>query len=404
MEEFFFVFFCRSDMLKERSRSVLSLGEQEGFFRPENRRRPPHTKYESTLNLPPEEAAVNNSPPAKPESQPQWFAETMAALLARRELSDQQMRLVIRDLMLGNCGDVETAAFLTALRMKGETAGELAAAAAVLREHMIRFEAGSPDVLDTCGMGGDETGTFNISTATAFLAAGAGVAVVKHGNRAVSSHSGSADVLAALGVALKEDLAWAQRSLAQAGLAFCFAPHFHPALRHVAPVRRRLRIRTLFNCLGPLANPAGAVYQLLGVARPELLDPLAGALARLGTRRAFLVCGNDGLDEVSLSGPTLVREVRSSKVVATKWLPGDFGLAPVALAELQVSGSEESAAVIRSILDGREGPPARVAIANAAAALLAAELVETLPEGVARAQEAISSGRARQVLERLIAC
>jgi anthranilate phosphoribosyltransferase len=347
---------------------------------------------------------VNIPPPVKPESQPPWFTETMAALLERRELSAPEMRVVIHDLMHGTCGDVETAAFLTALRMKGETAGELAAAAAVLREHMIRFEAGRADVLDTCGIGGDETGTFNISTAAALLAAGAGVMVVKHGNRAVSSRSGSADVLAALGVVLKEDIDWAQRCLAQAGLAFCFAPHFHPALRHVAPIRRRLRIRTLFNCLGPLANPAGALYQLLGVGRPELLDPLAGALACLGTRRAFLVCGKDGLDEVSLSGPTLVREVRGHSVLVAEWSPGDFGLAPVALAELQVGGPEESAAVIRAMLDGREGPATQVAIANAAAALLAAEQVETLPEGVARARQAISSGRARQVLERLIAC
>jgi anthranilate phosphoribosyltransferase len=349
-------------------------------------------------------AAVNISSMAEPERQPAWFAETMVALLGRRELSDQQMRLVIRDLMLGHCGDVETAALLTALRMKGETAGELAAAAAVLREHMIRLDTGRADVLDTCGIGGDETGTFNISTATALIAAGAGVAVVKHGNRAVSSRSGSADVLTALGVTLKEDIEWTQRCLAHAGLAFCFAPHFHPALRHVAPVRRRLRIRTLFNCLGPLANPAGAVYQLLGVARPDLLDPLAGALARLGTRRAFLVCGKDGLDEVSLAGPTLVREVRGPDVLTLEWSPGNFGLTPVTLSELQVSGPEESAAVIRSILDGRESPSARVAVANAAAALLAAEQVQTLSEGVARARETISSGRARQVLERLIAC
>jgi anthranilate phosphoribosyltransferase len=347
---------------------------------------------------------VNVSPPAKPECQPPWFAQTMAALLAGRELSEQQMRLVIRDLMDGSCGDVETAAFLTALRMKGETAGELAAAATVLREQMIRFETGCTDVLDTCGIGGDEAGTFNISTAAALVAAGAGVKVVKHGNRAVSSRSGSADVLAAFGVALKEDTEWAQRCFAHAGLAFCFAPHFHPALRHVAAIRRRLRIRTLFNCVGPLANPAGAVYQLLGVGLPQLLDPLAGALARLGTRRAFLVCGRDGLDEVSLCGPTLVREVRGSTVLTAEWFPQDFGMAPVTLADLQVSGPEQSAAVIRAILDGRHGPAADVAVANAAAALLAAEQVETLPEGVARARESISSGRARQVLERLIAC
>jgi anthranilate phosphoribosyltransferase len=314
------------------------------------------------------------------------------------------MHGVIHDMMDGSCGDVETAALLTALRMKGETADELAAAAAVLRQHMIRLDTGRSDVLDTCGIGGDDKGTFNISTAAALLAAGAGVIVVKHGNRAVSSHSGSADVLAALGVPLHEDVDWVRRCLTQAGLAFCFAPHFHPALRHVAPIRRRLRMRTLFNCLGPLANPAGAVYQVLGVGRPELLDPLAGALARLGTRRAFVVSGREGLDEVSLSGPTLVREVRGSSVRVTEWSPADFGLAPVALAELLVGGPEESAALIRAILEGQESPAARVAVANAAAALLAAEQVETLQEGVARARAAIQSGRARQVLDRLVAC
>jgi anthranilate phosphoribosyltransferase len=347
---------------------------------------------------------VNTSPSLKPEPQPAWFAEVLADLLERRELTDPQMRRVMCDLMAGACGEVETAAFLTALRMKGETAGELAVAAAALREQMIRLETGRTDILDTCGIGGDGTGTFNISTAAAFLAAAAGVTIVKHGNRAVSSRSGSADVLTALGLVLQEDVHWAQRCLDRAGLAFCFAPHFHPALRHVAPIRRRLRFRTLFNCLGPLANPAGAVYQLLGVCRPDLLDPLAGALARLGTRHAFLVCGKDGLDEVSLSGPTLVREVRGSTVSVLEWLPHHFDLTPVSLAELLVSGPEESAAVIRAILEGAEGPAARVAIANAAAALLAAEQVETLPEGVARVREAIRTGRARQVLERVLTC
>jgi anthranilate phosphoribosyltransferase len=347
---------------------------------------------------------VNVCPPAKPEFHPSWFAEVMAALLQRRELTERQIRLVVQEMMGGACGEVEAAAFLIALRMKGETAGELAAAAAVLREHMIVFEAGRPDVLDTCGIGGDGMGTFNISTAVALIAAGAGVPVVKHGNRAVSSRSGSADVLAALGVALQEDRDWVQRCLSRAGLAFCFAPHFHPALRHVAAIRRRLQVRTLFNCLGPLANPAGACYQLLGVGRPELLDPLAGALARLGTRRAFLVCGQDGLDEVSLSGPTLVREVRGTTVSAAQWRPSDFGLDPVSLIDLVVGGPEESAAVIRAILEGQDSPAARVAIANAAAALLAAEKVETLLEGVDSARQAITTGRARQVLERLIAC
>ncbi len=336
--------------------------------------------------------------------EPNRLLDALTRLLERRDLSAEQMRGVMADMISGSSGEAEIAAVLTAMRMKGETAVELAAAASVLREHMVRFETGRSDLLDTCGTGGDETGTFNISTATALVAAGAGVSVVKHGNRAVSSRSGSSDVLAALGVGVEGDRAGAQRCLDHAGLAFCFAPHFHPALRHVAPVRRRLRMRTLFNCLGPLANPAGAGYQLLGVGRPEWLEPMAGALALLGTRRALLVCGRDGLDEVSLSAPTLVREVRGSRVTAWEWQPPDFDLEPCSLAELVVPGPAESAALIHAILDGQDSPATRVVLANTAAALLAAERVATLREGVRCAAEALASGRARQVLQRLVAC
>ena len=360
-------------MLKERIRS--------------RNRRPSPTPAPRTVTHPP----------------PPWFAETLTALVDRRDLGEGAMRAVMQDVMTGRCGEAETAALLVALRMKGETAEELATAAAVLREHMVRLDTGRADVLDTCGTGGDGSGTFNISTAVALVSAGAGVPVVKHGNRAVSGRSGSADVLAALGVAVEGDAAWARRCLDETGLAFCFAPHFHPALRHVAPVRGRLQVRTLFNCLGPLANPAGAAYQLLGVGRPELLDPLAGALARLGTRRALLVCSRDGLDEVSLSGPTLVRQVERGRVSGWEWVPGDFGLAPCTLAELRADGPEESAAVIRAVLEGRGGAARRVVLANAAAALLAAERVATPAEGVARAADAVDSGRARRVLERLAA-
>jgi anthranilate phosphoribosyltransferase len=333
-----------------------------------------------------------------------WFAETLATLLERRDLTESQMRCLMSEFVSGSCGETEIAALLVALRMKGETAEEIAAAAAVLREHMVRLDTGRDHVLDTCGTGGDGAGTFNVSTATALVVAGAGVPVVKHGNRAVSSRSGSADVLAALGVAVEGDAAFARRCLDCAGLAFCFAPHFHPALKHVAAVRRRLGVRTLFNYLGPLANPAGAAYQLLGVGRDDLLDRLAGALARLGGRRALLVCGADGLDEVSLSAPTHVRDVRGSSVEAHEWTARDFDLGPCSLADLRADGPEESAAVILSVLDGRDGPAARVVLANAAAALLAAERVRTLPEGVSLAAEAIRSGRSRQVLARLVAC
>lgn len=314
------------------------------------------------------------------------------------------MRGLMEDLIAGRTAEPEAAALLIALRMKGETADELAAAAAVLREHMIRLDTGGADALDTSGTGGDGSGTFNISTVAALIAAGAGVPVVKHGNRAVSGKCGSADVLARLGVTVESGPAWARKCLEVGGFAFCFAPHFHPALKNVATLRRRLGVRTVFNSLGPLANPAAAPFQLIGVGRPELLDLMAGALARLGCRRAYLVWGRDGLDEVSLSGPTVVREVRGNTVKSLEWHPADFGLEPCDAGGLSADGAEQSAARIRSVLAGEDCSARRSSLANAAAALLAAERVGTLQEGVARAAEAIDSGRALAVLERLIAC
>jgi anthranilate phosphoribosyltransferase len=332
------------------------------------------------------------------------YTEVMRALVAGRDLAEGQMRGMMRDLMAGRCGDVEAGAFLIALRMKGETADEIAAAAGVLREHMVRWDPGRSDVLDTCGTGGDESGTFNISTAAALVAAAAGVPVVKHGNRSVSSRCGSADVLSALGVAIEGDAVQAQRCLDQAGLAFCFAPVFHPAMKNLAQVRRRLGVGTLFNCLGPLANPAGAAYQLLGVGRLELLDLVAGALARLGTRKALVVCSRDGLDELSLAAPTLVREVRGDQIRAWEWTAKDFGLASCSRSDLQADGAEASAALIRQVLETNEGPAARVVVANAAAALIAAERADTPAEGVRLASAALVSGRARGVLHKLVEC
>jgi anthranilate phosphoribosyltransferase len=357
--------------------------------------------FEKTVQgVPPGIPIVTPSPPTNSS----WFTECLAALIERHDLSENQMRSAMSEMMAGRCSETEAAALLIALRMKGESAAEIAAAASVLREQMVRLETGRADVLDTCGTGGDGAETFNISTAAALVVAGAGVPVVKHGNRAASSRSGSADVLAALGVTVEGDTQHARLCLDCAGLAFCYAPHFHPAMRHVAALRRRLGVRTLFNCLGPLVNPAEAPYQLMGVGREEWLDPLAGALARLGVRRAFLVHSRDGLDEVSLSAPTLVHEVHQGTIKSGEWTPADFGLDPCRIDDLRVGGSEESAAAICSILKGGEGPRTRVVLANAAAALVAAERAGTLPEGVRLATQAIGEGKAWQVLEALRTC
>jgi anthranilate phosphoribosyltransferase len=334
---------------------------------------------------------------------PPWFTETLTALIERRDLDTARMGELLRHVLSGSCGEAETAALLVALRMKGETADELAAAAAVLREHAVPFRSDRDGLLDTCGTGGSGRATFNVSTATALVVAGVGVPVVKHGNWAMSGRSGSADVLAALGVTVTADAVRGRLCLERAGMAFCLAPHFHPVMKSVSGVRKRLGIRTLFNCLGPLLNPARAPYQLLGVGRTEWLDPLAGALAQLGTRHAILVRGCDGLDEVTLAAPTRVREVRGGTVRAREWTPDDFGLAPCPLEELRAEGPEESAAVVRSVLRGDDEPATRVVLANAAAALVAAERVTALREGVALAAEAIRAGRARRVLDELVA-
>ena len=332
---------------------------------------------------------------------PLWFAEHFPALLSGRPLPAAGMTEAVRDLVAGRVDDARAAAFLTVLRMKGETADEIAAAAIVLREQMVRLVPVSGPVLDTCGTGGDDSGTFNISTAAALVAAGAGVPVVKHGNRAVSSKSGSADVLRELGVPIEAGAEWAQKCLDRVGFAFCYAPHFHRGMAHVAALRRRLGVRTIFNLLGPLANPANAPYQLLGVGKPELLDTLAGAIAQLGTRQAVLVCSADGLDEVSLSAPTMVRVVRGDEYESVEWTPADFGLEPVSVASITASGPAESAAIIRGVLSGDDGPARRIVLANAAAALWAAEAVKTLREGVERADASIRNGHARSILEAL---
>jgi len=333
---------------------------------------------------------------------PPWFPEVYAKLLSGIDLDAGEASAIFRDIVSGRLDESLAAAIVTALRIKGETPDEIAAAATALREQMIRLVPVSGPVVDTCGTGGDDSGTFNISTAAALVIAAAGVPVVKHGGRAVSSRSGSADVLRELGVPIENGPAWSQRCLDRIGFAFCYAPHFHSGMAHVSALRRKLGVRTIFNLLGPLANPASADYQLLGVGKVELLEPLAGAVAKLGTRRAVLVCGFDGLDEVSLATPTMVRIVERDTYRNEEWTPADFGLAPVRAEELHADGSAASAAVIRRVLANEAGGPRRMVLANAAAALWAADAVSTLREGVDRADEALASGKARTVLESLM--
>lgn len=372
-------------------------------IRTEKRENLPHS---TTLRYCGEQPSRSNAAPT-PEADrlefplPSWFPELFPALIAGHPVDAARITEAVRDLVAGRVDDVRAAAFLTALRMKGETADEVAAAALVLREQMVRLVPVSGPVLDTCGTGGDDSGTFNISTAAALVAAGAGVSVVKHGNRAVSSKSGSADVFCELGVPIENGPEWSQKCLDRIGFAFCFAPQFHGGMAHVAKLRRKLGVRTIFNLLGPLANPASAPYQLLGVGKAELLDPLAGALARLGTRQAVLVCSRDGLDEVSLAAPTLVRIVRGEEYASAEWTPAEFGLATVPVNTILAAGPAESAAIIRNVLHGEDGPARRIVLANAAAALWAAEAVPTLREGVEKADAAIRGGSARAVLEAL---
>ena len=332
---------------------------------------------------------------------------TIAAVLDRlsagENLTLDETSAVIDLVMQGAVRDDQIAALLTALRVKGETVEEIAGAAAAMRRHMRRIASSRPGLLDTCGTGGDGSRTFNISTAAALVVAAAGVPVAKHGNRAASSRSGSADVLAALGVNVAADLPRVERCLDELGICFCFALLFHPAMKQVAEVRKRLGVPTIFNMLGPLSNPAGASFQLLGVGKPHLRAVLAEALRLLGTERAVVVCGDDCLDEVTIAAPTQVSEVAEGTRRDFVWRPEDFGLQPSSLESLTVDGPDASAAMIRGVLEGGEGPARDIVIANAAAALWTAGKSDSLRECAELAASSIDSEAARTLLERLIA-
>jgi anthranilate phosphoribosyltransferase len=332
------------------------------------------------------------------------FYEFFTRVEAGQALTPDEMMAAIDLCMRGEVPDDDMGRFLLALRAKGESIEEIAGAARAMRRHMTRIHSPPAGTLDTCGTGGDASGTFNISTAAALAIAACGVPVAKHGNRSITSKSGSADVLAALGVRIDAPLAIVERCLAKVGICFCFAPHFHPAMQRVAAVRRRLGVPTIFNLLGPLCNPAGAPFQLLGVGRRDLHGTMAAALRLLAPQRAAVVSGSDGLDEVTLTGPTNVWLVTAESTTAVEWSPADFGLRPVATLEsVRVDGPEASAALIQRVLSGESGPARDLVILNAAAGLWIAGFRESLAECAAAAASALDSGAARQRLDRFAA-
>ncbi len=329
--------------------------------------------------------------------------EALQRVLVHREIFFDEMVDLMRQIMRGEVSPVMTAALLTGLRVKKETIGEIAAAASVMREFAAKVEV--PDnshFVDIVGTGGDGAHTFNISTAAMFVCAAAGAKVAKHGNRSVSSKSGSADVLESLGAAIELQPDAVAKCLAQTGFGFMFAPIHHPAMRHVAPVRRELGVRTIFNILGPLTNPAGAPNILMGVFHADLVGIQARVLQRLGTSRAMVVHGRDGLDEITLAGGTMVAELRDGKIEEYELLPGEYGFPMSDLASIRVESPAESKAMLLDVLADKPGPARDIVLLNAGAALYTAGVAASIGEGVAKARQSVSSGAARAKLDQYV--
>ncbi len=341
------------------------------------------------------------------------ITEAVRALVEGRPLTRIEAAAAMDAIMSGAATNAQIAAFLTALRMKGETVEELIGFAQVMRQKVVRIRAHGEEMagltgtdremlVDTCGTGGDAAGTFNVSTATAFVVAGTGLRVAKHGNRSVSSLCGSADVVETLGINLDLTPVQVARCIDEAGIGFLYAPLLHTAMRHVMPARREMGIRTVFNMLGPLTNPAGANAQVIGVYAAALTEPLARVLAELGTTRAFVVHGADGLDEISNTGESRVSEVREGMVRTFTVRPEEFGVDRATIAELRGGDREQNADIIRAILDGERGPRRDIVVMNAAAALVAGGRARELKEGVEVAARSIDSRAARAKLETLV--
>jgi anthranilate phosphoribosyltransferase len=341
------------------------------------------------------------------------IVEAIRTLVERRDLTRMEAAAAMEAIMSGGATHAQVAAFLTALRMKGETVDELTGLAEVMRLKVARVRTRAEVeasltgtdremLIDTCGTGGDATGTFNISTATAFVVAGTGLKVAKHGNRSASSLCGSADVVETLGINLELPPARVAQCVDEVGIGFLYAPLLHTAMKHVMPARREIGIRTVFNLLGPLTNPAGANAQVIGVSARHLVEPLARVLAELGTVRAFVVHGADGLDEISTTGESWVAEVREGLVRTAAVRPEDFGVSRASIGDLRGGDREENAEIIRRILAGDPGPKRDIVVVNSAAALVAGSRARDFKEGAQQAAQSIDSGAARQKLEGLV--
>ncbi len=341
------------------------------------------------------------------------ITEALRALVDRRDLTRIEAAAAMEAIMSGAATNAQIAAFLTALRMKGETVEELIGFAQVMRQKAVRVRTAAAEVagltgteremlIDTCGTGGDATGTFNVSTAVAFVVAGAGLKVAKHGNRSVSSLCGSADVVETLGISLELSAAQVARCIDEVGIGFLYAPLLHTAMKHVMAARREMGVRTVFNMLGPLTNPAGANAQLIGVYAATLTEPLARVLAELGTFRAFVVHGADGLDEISNTGESRLSEVRDGAVRTFTLRPEDFGMARAAIGDLKGGDREQNAQLVRALLEGEPGPKRDIVLMNAAAALVAGAKARDFKEGVELAAHSIDGGAARGRLAALV--
>ena len=326
--------------------------------------------------------------------------EAIAKLVEKKNLTQQEAEQVMNEVMEGKATDAQIAAFLISLRMKGETIEEITACAKIMREKANSINPKADYLVDTCGTGGDKSGTFNVSTASAFAAAGAGVAVAKHGNKSVSSKCGSADVLAALGVNIQLEPKIVEKCIEKTGIGFMFAPLFHPAMKYVMNARKDTGVRTIFNILGPMTNPAGAKSQVIGVFNPALMKDIANAMKNLGSRHVMVVNG-DGLDEITITGKTKVVELKGSKINVYDINPEDYGFDISPLNEILGGDAKENAKTIISILKGAEGPKRDVVLLNAGAAIYVSGKVSSLKEGIEAAKQSIDSGAAMKKLEAL---